>query len=66
MSDRLLRRREVEHRTGLPRSTLYDLVAAGDFPRPIRLTKTTVAWPESVVDAWIEDRIARSAYECVA
>lgn len=66
MSDRLLRRREVEHRTGLPRSTLYDLVAAGDFPRPIRLTKTTVAWPESVVSAWIDDRIARSAGGCAA
>lgn len=59
---RLIRRREVENRTGMARSTIYGLIRAGRFPAPVRLTENTVAWPEREVEAWIAERIAaRSA-----
>lgn len=58
MSARILRRREVESRTGLPTSTLYDYMADGRFPRPVKLGPRAVGWPEEAVDRWIEDRIA--------
>lgn len=57
---RLIRRGQVEYLTGLPRTTIYDLIRRGDFPRPVHLAGRTVAWPESAVRAWIEDRIEAS------
>ena len=56
MTDRHLRRPDVEALTGLARSTLYDLMAKGDFPRPVKLTARAVAWPESKVAEWLAQR----------
>lgn len=53
----LLRRQQVEALTGLARSTIYKLVADGDFPAPIKLTSRSVAWPSDAVSAWIDARI---------
>jgi prophage regulatory protein len=50
------RRREIEALTGLARSTLYDLMSKGLFPRPVKITGKAVAWPESAVAAWLADR----------
>ncbi len=54
MTDTLLRRPEVENRTGLSRSTLYDWMKRGNFPLPVRLGTRLVAWRESEVTAWLE------------
>jgi prophage regulatory protein len=60
--ERLLPRSEVERRTGLSRSTIYERMAAGRFPPARREPETgTVRWLESEVDAWIEAWVARSA-----
>ena len=32
----ILRRPQVEQRTGLSRSTLYQYIMDGDFPKPVR------------------------------
>ena len=58
--DRFLRRREVQHDTGLSRSALYRLIAAKEFPVQVRLSANTVAWLRSEVDAWIASRVAGS------
>jgi prophage regulatory protein len=50
---RLLRRREVEAMTRLSRSTIYELMARGTFPRPVRIGLRAVAWREDAVAAWI-------------
>ena len=42
MEDRLLRRRQVEETAGLSRSSIYRLMANGDFPRPVRIGPTAV------------------------
>jgi prophage regulatory protein len=49
MAQKILRRAEVEQATGLPRSTIYDAMAKGTFPRPIRLGDRSVGWLELVV-----------------
>jgi prophage regulatory protein len=51
-----LRRPAVEAATGLSRSSLYAMMGSGDFPRPIRIGRRAVAWPESAVLAWLADR----------
>jgi len=50
----ILRRRQVEQKTGLARSTIYDRMKAGAFPRPIQLGNSrVVGWIESEVDEWL-------------
>ena len=51
--DRLLRRPAVEAITGLSRSGIYELMARGDFPRPMRIGPRAVAWRESDIQEWI-------------
>lgn len=58
---RLLRMQQVEERTGLKRSAIYQLVASGSFPRQVRLGDgkcPPVAWVEAEIEQWIENRIA--------
>lgn len=54
----ILRRRQVEARVGLRRSTIYQGVADGTFPRPIRLGARSVGWVEHEVQRWLADRVA--------
>ena len=61
MTERILRRREVEARTGLSRSTLYAQMAEGTFPRPVRLGKRAVGWTDSAISEWPESRITSDA-----
>lgn len=56
----VLRRRQVEARTGLGRSSLYALIAVGQFPTPIRLSANTVGWLEHEIDGWIAERTKAS------
>ena len=50
----ILRRREVERRTGLSRTSLYDRIASHNFPRPVNLGGgQSVGWYEHEVDAWL-------------
>ena len=55
---RFLRRPEVCALTGLKTSTLYEMIARGDFVRPVRLGKRLVAWPENEIAAWQAARLA--------
>lgn len=53
----ILRRKQVEARTGLARSTIYQHVRAGTFPAPISLGAKSVGWIEAEINAWLEARI---------
>ncbi len=59
LGDRLLRRVEVEHKTGLSRSAIYDGMRKGIFPEPVRLGNSSVAWLCSEIDEWIADKVAK-------
>ena len=59
---KFMRRREVESRTGLPTSSLYDLIMRGQLPRPFALSANRVAWLETEVNDWQVERLkARTA-----
>ncbi|MEM9911585.1 MAG: AlpA family phage regulatory protein [Pseudomonadota bacterium] len=53
-----MRRREVEGMIGLSRSTIYDWMKRGDFPKRVRLDSRLTAWPESDLSEWISQREA--------
>lgn len=55
--DRMLRRKEVEEITARSRSAIYEGMAAGTFPKPVKIGARAVAWPESVIRNWIADRM---------
>ncbi|MGL1833238.1 helix-turn-helix transcriptional regulator [Rhodocyclaceae bacterium SMB388] len=57
-TERIIRRREVEHLTGLARATIYHRAKDGTFPKPIKIGTFNVGWIESEVKAWIAERIA--------
>jgi prophage regulatory protein len=61
MPNTVLRRPAVEARTGLSRSTLYAMMARGEFPQPVRLGLRAVGWRESDVTEWLESRQSRVA-----
>jgi prophage regulatory protein len=56
MIEKHYRRREVEFLTGLARSTIYDLMSKGLFPRPVKITGKAVAWQERSIAAWMAQR----------
>lgn len=53
MTETILRRPDVEKRCGLSRSTIYQLMTEGRFPRPVRLGKRAVGWRESDIAGWL-------------
>jgi prophage regulatory protein len=56
MNERILRRPEVERLTGLSRSTLYEWMRRGVFPRPVALRARLVGWRASDIAAWLAER----------
>lgn len=58
---RFIRLPKVRELTTLPSSAIYAAIAAGTFPKQIKLGARAVAWLESDVQAWIDARVAESA-----
>jgi prophage regulatory protein len=50
-------RPDVQSRTCLGKTRIYELIAAGDFPQPVRLGRR-IAFVEQEIDAWILQRMA--------
>jgi prophage regulatory protein len=57
--DVFLRDREVTARTGIPRSTRYELIDKGEFPKGIKLSPRIVAWSLAEVAQWQREQIAK-------
>ncbi|SLN72085.1 Prophage CP4-57 regulatory protein (AlpA) [Roseivivax jejudonensis] len=53
MTDRMLRRPEVESLTGPSKSTLYRMIARGDLPVPARIGERAVGWYSRTVQDWL-------------
>jgi prophage regulatory protein len=56
---RIIRRAEVERRTGKSRSTIYAEMAEGKFPKNFPISGRAVGWDEDEIDAHIAACIAR-------
>ncbi|MDV2081984.1 AlpA family transcriptional regulator [Burkholderia pseudomallei] len=54
-----LRRKVVEKRTGLSRSSLYAAIAKNEFPKPVPIGAKSVAWIEAEVSAWMHEKISQ-------
>ncbi|EJL6982883.1 helix-turn-helix transcriptional regulator [Vibrio vulnificus] len=59
---RLIRFREVLAMTGLSRSSVYRFIEANQFPTQVQLGGRAVAWVESEVQEWIQQRVSARYY----
>ena len=55
---RVLRMRDLPVKVGLQPSTIYGLVAKGDFPPPFKFITggRAAGWLEQTIDDWLEGR----------
>jgi len=65
----IIRRKQVEARTGLSTSTIYAKLTPNPkrpkdydptFPTPVKISVRGVGWVESEIEAWIAAQIERS------
>jgi prophage regulatory protein len=56
---RILRLAQVEAKTGLKHSAIYERIAEGNFPKPIPLGPQARGFLETEVDDWIRAQIAK-------
>ena len=60
IKERFLRIREVVHRTGMSRGTIYNKIHAGTFPKQIPLGANLVVWLERDVQQWMQEQVDKS------
>ena len=56
-SDKLLRLRDVIKMTSLSRTTIYNNIAKGKFPKNIHLGPKISVWIEREIQEWINSQI---------
>ncbi|MEC3950998.1 helix-turn-helix transcriptional regulator [Sphingobium sp. HWE2-09] len=52
----IFRRKQLEGKLKISRSTIYTMIAAGTFPKPIKIGKRAVGWPDDLIEQWLDDR----------
>jgi prophage regulatory protein len=57
---RFIRLPEVQRRVPLSRSRIFELIAAGRFPRNIKLSERASAWDEAEIEQWLAERREQS------
>ena len=60
---RFMRLKDVVATCGLSKSSIYDAIKKGEFPKPVRLYGRTSAWIKSEVLQWAQSRIKASRPE---
>jgi prophage regulatory protein len=60
----LMRLNEVKEYTGLGRSSIYEKMNNGLFPKSVSLGDRAIAWVDSEIIEWVQDKIdQRDEYE---
>lgn len=57
----IMRRGEVEKRTGFKRAHIYNLMKEGKFPQARRIGMRAVGWDSAEIDNWIAERLGVQA-----
>ncbi|CAH3255666.1 hypothetical protein AI2602V1_1045 [Citrobacter freundii] len=63
MSKSLIRLPEVQRRTGYSKAWIYRLISQKRFPSSIKIGSRAIAFIESEIDEWVNQRIAESRGE---
>ncbi|CDQ13031.1 AlpA family transcriptional regulator [Klebsiella quasipneumoniae] len=65
MSHNLIRLPEVQRRTGYSKAWIYKLLKEKRFPAAVKIGSRAIAFVESEIDDWVNQRIAESRGEVV-
>jgi len=57
MEETFIRRKALEAKLGLSCSTIYAMMAANKFPRPIKIGRRAVGWRNSDIQAWVRSKV---------
>ena len=52
MIKKIYRLPDVMNMTGLSRSSIYLRISTNEFPKPVKLGRRAVGWPEESIIAW--------------
>ncbi|EAO9965152.1 AlpA family transcriptional regulator [Salmonella enterica] len=63
MPQSLIRLSEVQRRTGYSKAWIYRLMSQRKFPSSVKIGSRAIAFVESEVDDWINQRIEESRQE---
>lgn len=63
MSNTLIRLPEVQRRTGYSKAWIYRLISQKRFPSSIKIGSRAIAFIESEIDEWVNQRIVESRGE---
>jgi len=57
MEETFIRRKALEAKLGLSCSTIYAMMAADKFPRPIKIGRRAVGWRNTDIQAWVRSKV---------
>ena len=57
----IMRRDEVERKTGFKRAHIYNLMKEGKFPQAKRIGLRAVGWDSLEIEQWVVDRLDQQA-----
>lgn len=60
MSQSFIRLSEVQRRTGYSKAWIYRLMSLKRFPTSVKIGTRAIAFVESEIDEWVNQRIAES------
>ncbi|MDT0205762.1 helix-turn-helix transcriptional regulator [Serratia marcescens] len=63
MPQSLIRLSDVQRRTGYSKAWIYRLMSQGKFPASVKIGTRAIAFIESEIDDWVNQRIAESRKE---
>ncbi|RJK65248.1 dipicolinate synthase [Serratia marcescens] len=63
MPQSLIRLSDVQRRTGYSKAWIYRLMSLGKFPASVKIGTRAIAFIESEIDDWVNQRIAESRKE---
>lgn len=52
MIKKIYRLPEVMNMTGLSRSSIYLRISTNEFPKPVKIGRRAIGWPEDSIIAW--------------
>jgi len=55
MLPQLIRRKDIEKRLKISRSSIYAMMSQGEFPKPVRLGRRAVGWKSTDIEKWLQD-----------
>ncbi len=57
----IMRRDEVERKTGFRRAHIYNLMKEGKFPQAKRIGLRAVGWDSLEIEQWVAERLGQQA-----